>query len=186
MIRSSCSTILFKYFHLAVSIGIGQPGPFDILLTALILAVLAPLLSITIFLGNLFASNIPAKNSVADGLFRRRESMDLAVFFDSPLEINLTAFQFDVSLVHSPRAVTSFGYCAPLKEIIIRHSTDLGRKLPTLQTQLHQQPKVCNESPQALHVNAYKQIAPTQWPKRKPWRLRQHFSGSRSSCPFAS
>jgi len=42
---------------------------------ALMPAVLAPLLSITIFLSTPFVSNIRAKSLVAVGLFRRRESM---------------------------------------------------------------------------------------------------------------
>lgn len=43
--------MLFKNFRLTISIGIGQPKLFSILLIVLMPAMLAPLSSITIFLG---------------------------------------------------------------------------------------------------------------------------------------
>ena len=45
--RWSCSTILFKYFDLTVEILVGQPRRLKILLTSLMPAPFAPLLSIT-------------------------------------------------------------------------------------------------------------------------------------------
>ena len=79
MNRWSCSMMLLRYFRLTISIGTGQPKPFSILFIALMPAVLAPLLSMTIFHGKPFASSARAQNLVAAVLFRRSDSMKSSV-----------------------------------------------------------------------------------------------------------
>ncbi len=49
MKQGTCSTKLFKYFRVTISIGIGQPKLFSILFMILMLAALAPIISTTIF-----------------------------------------------------------------------------------------------------------------------------------------
>ncbi len=65
-----CSMMLFKYFRLTISIGIGQPKLLSILLIAFRPVVLEALLAITIDRGNSLTSSIRAKNFVAPGLLR--------------------------------------------------------------------------------------------------------------------
>jgi hypothetical protein len=72
--------MLFRYFRLTISIGIGQPKPFSILFMDLMPAVLAPFLSMTIFLGWSLTSSSYTKNVAAAGLLRRCESMKSSVF----------------------------------------------------------------------------------------------------------
>ena len=71
VLRDDVGEILIR----TISIAIGQPKRLSMQLIALMPAVLAPLLSITIWRARSFTSNARAENFVATALLRRLESI---------------------------------------------------------------------------------------------------------------
>ena len=76
----SCSILLLRYLDLAVVILVGQPRRLRILLTSLMPAPFAPLLSITIRKGIPLEAKVFAKNYVAATVLRRPDSIKSRVF----------------------------------------------------------------------------------------------------------
>ena len=98
--------MLLRCFRLTVSIGIGQPKPFNILLIALILAVFVPLLSITILRGSPLTTSAREMKFVAAAWFRRLDNLKPSVFrkLRAPKRLSLFApveFEHALSELHS-------------------------------------------------------------------------------------
>lgn len=104
--------ILLRYFRLTMSIGIGRPKPFSILLMALMPAVLAPLLSMAILRGSLFTLGARAKKTRGSGLvpaLGQHKIQGLGVFVDKSVKVKPVALHFHICFTHAPRTV-----CGPL------------------------------------------------------------------------